>query len=493
MDQEADESGGRFQVRLWDLIVVVVGASYVLDVARRSKLAWGGGVPDLAHAIGLLVLTLGVGVGLVVVGQWVRRIRDPRGRAMASLWRILALGWLAGSIIEVAAALQVVSTPGTRLGFGDPGEMRLRISALMATLGMVGLTMASYPLGTRVPSATPKPRPRWGSWPSVILASVVGIAILGLGHGTIPYLVLLAMEAVRNAMTRAPLVARPIVFDRLITACLEALPGLVGCLLTAVWVDDDLRDAARDPLGANVPRSWLGMIARFLSVLLAVSGLGYVVLVSLPTLNPWLTEGLSNVVDRSTIATVVLGFAALAAGFSARAAARLTSGNGSNDQPTERALPPRRLGDWPRRILGGMVAVFCLEIIAAAVQAIRRDLEVRWYIPISLDAWTSIFQEAAGWLSYSRASFGSYLLFDRLDDFLIATAAIWLTIRLANLIATKHAGRPIPLDTLADDRVALGRFLGWWIGLTTVLIASLPGLVIVAVTLLHFVVKWIAT
>jgi hypothetical protein len=40
--------------------------------------------------------------------------------------------------------------------------------------------------------------------------------------------------------------------------------------------------------------------------------------------------------------------------------------------------------------------------------------------------------------------------------------------------------------------VALGRFLGWWIGLTTVILASLPGLGIVGVTLIHFAIQWVA-
>src|SRR5580692_10193097 len=102
MDRGSVESRDRFQVRLWDLIVVVVGASYVLDVARRSKVAWGGGLPDLAHAVGLTVLAFGVAVGLVVVSHWVRRLREPgKGRAWASIWRVLAVGWLAGSLVEV--------------------------------------------------------------------------------------------------------------------------------------------------------------------------------------------------------------------------------------------------------------------------------------------------------------------------------------------------------------------------------------------------------
>src|SRR5947209_16601185 len=109
MDQGSHQSGDRFQVRLWDLIVLVVGASYVLDVARRSRLAWGGGLPDLAHAIGLTVLTLGLAVALVVVGQWVRQLRERRGRSWGLIWRVLAVGWLAGSVVEVAGALQVAN------------------------------------------------------------------------------------------------------------------------------------------------------------------------------------------------------------------------------------------------------------------------------------------------------------------------------------------------------------------------------------------------
>jgi hypothetical protein len=488
MDQGPGGSSGRFQVRLWDLVVVVLGASYVLDVARRSRVAWGGGLPDLAHGIGLLVLTLGVGVGLVLVGQWVRRLRERGGRVWSSICRALALSWLVGALIEVAAALQIANTTGPLLRFGGLREMRLEIASLMATLGMVGLMLASYPLGTRATSSIP--RPRWGSWPGVTFATVVGIAILGLGHGAIPYLVLLAIEFVRHAMWRAPLVARPFVLDRLMTCCVEALPGLIGCYLTAVWVDDDLRAAARDPLGARAPRSWWGVFARFATLALAASGLAYVLLISIPTLHPWLAEGLSIAMDQSTIATITLGFAALAAGFSARAAAHLASGTVTVDRPAGLEPTSRRLGVWPRRIIGGMVALACLEITAAAVQSILGDLESRWYIPIPFERWTSILDQPARYFGYTIS--GWYLLTDRLDALLIAIAATWLTIRLASLTAPKNAGRPTPFDLIGGDRLVLGRFLGWWVGLTTVMVASLPGLAIVGVTLFHFVARWLA-
>ena len=490
MDQGSHRSGDRFQVRLWDLIVLVVGASYVLDVARRSRVAWGGGLPDLAHAIGLTVLTLGLCVGLVVVGQWVRRLRERKGSAWAIGWRVLAVVWLAGSLVEVAAALQVAKTTVAMPIFGNQATMRLRLTTLMTSLGMVGLILAVAPLGPR--SASPRPRPRWGSWPSVFLAALVGVVLVALGNGFIPYVVLIAIEAVGNALTRAPLVPRPILFDRMATASLEALPGLLGCLATAVWVDDDLRAAARDSLEARTPRSWWGVIARTATVVLAASGAAYVLLVSIPTLSPSPAEGLAAIVDPSTMATIALGFATLAAGLAARSAAHLAPGAEATGRPAGPESPLRKLGPWPGRIIGGVVGLVSAEIIGAAVQAIRRDLEYRWYIPIGLDAWGAIIQAPARWIGQATGTYGWHVLIERPDDFLIGAAAIWLTVRLVGLIMSKDSGRPSPLDAIATDRPALGRFLGWWVGLTTLMIASLPGLAVVGVTLIHFVIRWVA-
>jgi hypothetical protein len=489
MDQGSNPSGDRFQVRLLDLIVLVLGASYVLDVTRRSRLAWGGGLPDLAHTIGLTVLTLGVWVGLVMVGQWVRRLRVREHRTWAVIWRVLAVGWLAGSLVEVASALQVAIGTAVVPIFGTQPAMRLRLTTLMTALGMVGLILAVSPLRPRFVNPRPRPRPRWGSWPSVILAALVGIVFLGLGHGFIPYLVMIAMEAVHNAMRRAPLVVRPILFDRMITASLEALPGLLGCLATAVWIDDDLRAASRDPLGARTPRSWLGVLARVATVVLAAAGSAYVLLVSLPKLSPPLVEGLSVIVDPSTIATIALGFATLAAGFAARSAGYLAAATEVMEGPEPTR---RRLGPWPRRIIAGMVGLVSLEITAAAVQAIRRDLEFRWYIPIGLDAWGAIIQAPWKWLDSPSGTEGWFVLFNRPDDFLIGAAAIWLTIQLVVMIMQKPSARPSPIDALATNRLALGRFLGWWIGLTTVMLASMPGLGVVGLTLIHFAIQWVA-
>jgi hypothetical protein len=389
--------------------------------------------------------------------------------------------------LQVAQATILMPGPPPGGLFGNQATMRLRLTSLMTALGMVGLVLELVPLRPR--ASRPRPKLRWGSWPSVVLASLVGIVLVGLGHGFIPYLVLLAMEAVHNAMTRAPHVVRPILFDRMVTASLQALPGLVGCLATAVWVDDDLRLAARDPLQARIPRSWPGVVARLATVVLAISGSAYVLVVSIPMLSPPLAEGLAATVDSSTIATIAFGFATLAVGFSARSAAYLGTRTESPEGPE---LPRRGLGPWPRRIIGVMVGLVCLDITGAAVQAIRRDLEYRWYIPIGLDAWGAIIQAPFQWIGSPTGTAGWFVLLNRPDDFLIGAAAIWLTIQLVALVVAKPSDRPSPIDSLAGDRLALGRFLGWWIGLTAVMLASLPGLGVVGVTLIHYAIGWVA-
>src|SRR4051794_12097457 len=105
MDADRSVPGGRWQVRLGDLALVGVGSAYVLDVARRSRTTWSGGLPDLEHALGLIVLTLGVGLVLILAAQGVRALRDrgegPRGaRVWGLAWRSAALGWLGWSVIE---------------------------------------------------------------------------------------------------------------------------------------------------------------------------------------------------------------------------------------------------------------------------------------------------------------------------------------------------------------------------------------------------------
>jgi hypothetical protein len=487
--------GDRFQVRLADLVMAVLGSAFVLDVARRSRAAWGGGMPDAAHALGLIALSMGVGLALVVARQGARRLGGRGGASRAHwawglAWRAAAVGWLAWSILEVSGALETApARTGAAMIVGWHAEMRLRLIPLMTSMGMVGLVLAATPLR----GGPPRVKPARRSWPSVILAGLAGVLVVAAGHGMIPYLLLLAMEAVRNAMTRAPLIPHPSLFDRLATAGLESLPVLAACLATAIWVDDDLRAAARDPVGSRAPRSWAGVLVRLATAASAAAGGGYILLVTVPRLSPNLSDGLADVIEPASGSTIVLGFAVLAAGLSARSAALLASGAEVTVPGEGAARTPGGLGPWPRRIIGMLGGLVALEITAAAVQAIRRDLEYRWYIPVSLHQWLDLCGAwQIRWLFGPSTFTGWNPILDRPGDLLIIGAALWLASRLVMLLASKGSGRPSPLDAIAADRLALGRFLGWWAGLTILMLASLPAMAVAGVSLTHLVIRWVA-
>ncbi|WP_435008286.1 hypothetical protein P12x_005541 [Tundrisphaera lichenicola] len=482
--------GGRWQVRLGDLAMVVVGSAYVLDVARRSRTTWSGGLPDLEHALGLIVLTLGVGLVLTLAGQGVRALRGPvEGsqdfRIWGVAWRAMALGWLGWSVIEGSLALQ--AEPGSGwLGQATNGEMRLRLIPLMTTLGMIGLVLALGPLPVR---RVPAGRSR-RSWPLVLLAGLGGLAIVASGYGLIPYLVLLAMEAVRLALTHGPLIPLPSIFDRLTRAGLETLPGLAACLATAIWLDEDLRTSARDPARARAARSWAGVVTRASTVLLAAAGSAYVLLDSIPRLSPPLSEGIAMMVDPWSFLAIVLGFVGLSAGIAARPSARLAE-ESAGDRPAV-VEEPSGIGVWPRRIIGGMACLVAIEVTAAAIQSIRRDLDDRWYIPISIDRWVVILKAPLAWLGYSTSGANWLLLIDRPSDALMFAASAWLAVRLLILMVSRQTGRPAPFDLLTVDRQTFGRFLGWSVALATLMLASLPLLAVAGVVLTHLMLRWVA-
>jgi hypothetical protein len=469
MSGSSGESSGRFQIRLGDLAVLVVGSAYVLDVTRRSRAGWVGNLPDLDHALGLVVLSLGVALVLIVLGQGVRRLREPRRDRWALLWRLAALAGLVWLTAEVASSLQRPEKDALPPAFSI-ADMRLNVIPLATSLALVGSILAVSPLRPR--RRVPSLRPGWSSRLSIVLALVAAVGFIAAGYGSFPYMVLLALEAVQNALHRAPMVARPIVFDRLNLAGLEALPGLAGCLLTALWIDDDLRLAWSDPAQARTLRSWSGLLGRASTVALAVIGSGYVLVCSIPRLSPQLAEGLGAIFEPSTLATIALGFAGLSAGISARASAILAD-RSEPGEPIENRLAML----WVRRIVGGIACLILLESIAAAVLRIRGDFEDHWYVPFHIDAWTSSF---------------AYPLIDRPGIYLMASLAAWLVYRLIRLFLTKKADRPASLDLIGEDRLAMGRFLGWWVGLTTLMMASLPVLGIIGVTLTHHLIRWVA-
>jgi len=396
------------------------------------------------------------------------------------------LTWLACSVAEASWALQVDRAAMTASWIGGlQVEVRLRLIPPCIAMGMVGLVLAATPPRRRRRPAAPTPRARW-AWASAIWAGLAGVAMVATAYGVFPYLVLIAIDAVSNAMTRPPIVPRVPLVARLARAGLESAATVAAALATAAWLAEDLRGAARDPASARKPRSWAGVAARSATAAATAGGGTYLLFATIPRVQPWLAEGLWMIVDPAAAATIVCGFAGLAAGIAARSAAHLAGAEGVGEAPAAIVRRPRA---WPPRLLGAAGCLVAAEVAASAILKIRGDEAARWYVPWSLSRWLEALRYPTSMLGVPGSPPGPGSAPDNLGELLLLGAAPWLAIRLLALVAGGTSGPPAPLDVVAGDRLAFGRFLGWWAALAGLMLAALPTMAVAGVALTGWLLR----
>ncbi len=482
-----DEAVGRGpRVRLSSLVVLVVWSAMLLDVVRRARVNWGGNWPEDGRILELATLALGVGLGLVLLGEVVAHWRK-RVTLWPLAWRGVVIAWVAWSSSGLIRDLTVDEAElRTYLAASLQLTMRMAAIPLSVGIGLVGVMLGLLPRQ----GVSKQSSPRW-AWLSAVWAGLAGVAILGAGYGWLPYLVLLAMEAVENAM-RGPLAPRihhPF-NDRMTTAGWDGAGCVVVCLVTAAWLARDLRlRAGTDPTLAS--RSRFGIVARIFSTF-ATAGAGlYAGGVAIPRLQPLLIEGITSLLDPFSIASVTMGFAWLAAGIVARSQAPIAT------IESEVRPEPAAVALWTWRALRylAVTAVFvvALAIAAAALFEIRRDVTDRWYVPLSVRDWTRILQGPRAWfgpLSPTRANSIDYL--DGPILLLLQITALWLTVRLIALAIGFRRPGLSPFDALVATQTTLGNFLGNWLALTTLMLAALPVLALAGTALVPHLIGWLS-
>jgi hypothetical protein len=198
-------------------------------------------------------------------------------------------------------------------------------------------------------------------------------------------------------------------------------------------------------------------------------------------------EGIASLFEPSTVATIVLGFAGLALGISARGASRLVVPTLSAELSES---PGSGLGRWPWRILGVLIGLVALDNIVTAVHKIRGDEDNEVYVSFTAQAWMTFLEGPLLWLGFPKLTNPWDILFYQPSAALMMILTSWMVYRLIRLFLSKISGRASALDLVAADRLTWGRFLGWWLGLTTLMLACLPVLAVTGVTLTHHLVRW---
>ena len=279
-----------------------------LLIAANVSVQWAGDRVDRLLGLALLVLATVLGRRLVweICGE-----AYGRRRRWALFWQLAVLGALASLAAEECRWLAVAddqladwvrwSRPALRIA-----EVRLRLlPTCLATL-MVGLCCAMQ--STRLGGSRSLPR-AWSILAGVVAASVVALLLATVETGLIGYLVLLALQGVRNAFIGIPALDATL-FRRLDRVAGLALAAAVSTLWLALCIALD----ARRPTALGLH----SIALRVDSVATTISLAATLVAVSFSTVDPYLAQGLHDRIGPTEFAIVALAFLGLAARLAAR-------------------------------------------------------------------------------------------------------------------------------------------------------------------------------
>jgi hypothetical protein len=475
----------RFRVGLKDVAYWVAAAAILMGLTRR---AWSGHVfrfasPAEAYTIrcflsatfllaGIVGLRLGAQVVRLVLGMLTLDLGETPGRRTtvvpAVLWRLLALVVLVGYVDEVTSDLTAheefyaAQTLNITLANG-PGlrdDLRGQLVPACGLMMMLGLLVGMRPSSAR---STGRPGKAWFIVP---LAGAVGVG-LASGFMMIPYLVLLALEAVSNASDRV-FTARTGVAERIDLAAIDGSLALLPLLATAGWVAFDLRRAAREGT-PRVSLCRLGIAFRLATFSAMVAMAGRLVVGTIPWLHENLFRGLEGVLSSREVLAIGLGFSGLSAGIAARSMGRTAT--------TAASPSGSRLLEVVSR------SVWCLSLLAiifvATAQWLVSAKSLTDRLPASWVGWMDAASTLWSWVHHLSDPFAPN------SHLFLAPAIVWALAVSLRVCGPQAPDRASAFDKVASSPGTLGRFLASSAVLTTLCLCALPTLFVMGLVLYH--------
>jgi hypothetical protein len=471
--QSSEQRSRRWQIRLADLTIGVLGAGLAIGVARGAKEVWGsrsvgaamGSVP-WERTAGLVLEVLAVFLVLILASAIRRLIQggfaaDPGHRmrlCWAVAWRIAGAALLLVLVVEESRILRLDSTTESRLAAETPGWgaiYRLR-QALVPVCGYMVILGLALGMGSGMLFDAPVPARRRWYWLFVPLAGVTGLLLAANNLSQFPYLVLIALEAVNSAMRR-PLISLPSFASRMLRTGIDCSVGAMICLALALVVARDFDRARRNQPWAT---SWLGRAIRLIVLCASVGSAIFLARVTIPAIHPWVSEGIALVVGPGELLIVFAGFCLLSGGLAARSL-----------DPRPALQKPR----WMTRVtqaLGlGALALAVLTALAAVPPAASLAPLVPWPIRIFL----GLMQEGREWLQGRLPDQVAVVV----NQALQAESLLWGGITLGLIVLVGEAAfRPspdgvAPFDSAFNSPEIAIRFIWLTMGLTAVCLFAL--------------------
>jgi hypothetical protein len=490
----AETVGPRF--RLSGLMILVLGAALSLGVVSRAHglgmpaAPWFGESP-VTRWLGVAIAPLGVTLALALAIQGLGclgRCGAGVGWKWPFCWRAAALVLLAMLLAEEASLLSALP-----LGPWEPNwppgrtnrlvlDTRLRLLPVATVLMMAGLV-----LGMRARQSRSAARGTGApAWSGALLAGLGG-ALIAATLMIVPYLVLIAIEAVEYAKQRpgegrgllATHAIRPLtagLADRLDGAVPAVGLALLTALIAAGWLASSLRRARAEHNSARALSTGLAVAVAVLSAAVLL------IEKTIPMIQPLFASGFELTLDAWAFGVIALGFGSFSAGLIAHVLAP------EGDAPTSGST-------WTSnrwiRITGRManwfgVALLTLVIVASLAEIGRRsDWLARafpWWPGGLLGPFRVHVEEAWIWLQGNE-----WVQMLESDASLWFPVLIlpWLGWRSLTLLVSASSRRRSPLDHILDSRASARQFFGYWCAFWALLLAAIPTLGLTGLIVLH--------
>jgi hypothetical protein len=478
VEQEGSRAGSpRLQVSLANLMILVLAAGVATGLVRGARDTWGTRtVPPLGYnpsvplerTVGVALEVVAVLLILMLVQAFLGLVPRVRSGAVsrtvflcAIAWRIAAIAVLVNFVAHEWGVLRIDFTTSLMLSREWPGwreaySVQEALLPICGLLSMLGLSLGMGAGGILEGPASRRPRPYWLFVPLATLAGLLFLAHPGL-RGLIVQLVLIALEAVSNAMHHV-LVRTPSLAARLLRAGIDAgVAGMIGMVLALIVARDFEKARRAEPWGTT-RRGWL---LRWL-ILLATIGAGvYIAVVTIPAIHPCFSEGLREMVGPAVAFTMFCGFGLFAAGLAARAVA----GRPAREGP-RRLFGPSALF---RLAVFGLLCLSALKYLPASSQFVDG-------VPPVIGRVIDGVQQGHNWL-WSLAPEPVTMM---AQQCLEPEVVVWslfmlgLVLLIGELAIRPASWNDVPFDVLAGSPARALQFLWLSMALTTVCLVAVP-------------------
>ncbi len=456
-----------------------------IRVVAGRPLAGGATVPAASYPVPI-ERTAGVGfevaaVFLIVVlsrkiaylFRAVRRGVDLQRAVVAwkIAWRAAAVAFLLCFIADQASVLRIDLGRETQIARARPGwgaNYRLR-QGLLPVCGALAIAGLALGMGAGAVFNEPLPRRRRPAWLLVPLVGLIGILLVVESEDSlIAYLVIVAVEAVSNAMYHASYPG-PGLSARLLRSGADAIVACTLCASLAMILASDFERARRAEPWATAR---VGRSLRIVLLLATVATGAYLMNVSIPRIHRALAEGLSQVLMPGVVCWIIGGVGTFALGLAARSIV-----------PRSTCALPAWLVWLSRLFRYGLLAVLLLSALKHLPASMQMPPGVPPTIGWAIDvvgqartqAWSLLPSPVVVAMNYGLAP----------DQLRWLIAFVFVSPLVVELLVRRAAEQDAPFDVAFRTPRTLIEFIWLTAALVVVCLVALPTLIVAGQAGLH--------